>query len=281
MQMSSGKRILIITGSELRHEFFRKYLSLSASFNVIKTYCESETNSIRNIVADAADNLARRKHLAMREQTEKDFFQLFCATKKDKSNPEFITKGDINLPEYIAAIVDMQPDLIVTYGCSIIKPPLIEAFKKRIINIHLGLSPWYRGSGTNFWPFVNKEPEYTGASFMYMDAGVDTGAIIHQLQATINYGDNIHQIGNRLIRDMAETCVDIISNFDQLEIMPDEQEDVTGKYYRNKDFTESAVEEMYRNFNEGLIDTYLAERHAGKRKVKLKTNPVLDRKIVC
>jgi phosphoribosylglycinamide formyltransferase 1 len=279
--MLSKKSILIITGSELRHEFFRKYVSLSESFTVVKTFCESELNSIRNMVEEAPGNLARRKHLAMREETEKDFFQLFCATIKDKSNPEFITKGDINLPEYITAIIDLQPDLIITYGCSIIKAPLIEAFRKKIINIHLGLSPWYRGSGTNFWPFVNKEPEYTGVSFMYMDAGVDTGAIIHQIQARINYGDNIHQVGNRLIRDMAGTCIEIINHFDELEIMPAMRENVEGKYYRNKDFTESAVEEMYRNFSEGLVDNYLSEIKSGKRKLQLITNPVLDRKTVC
>jgi hypothetical protein len=49
----------------------------------------------------------------------------------------------------------MSPDLIISYGCSIIKRPLIEYFDKKFINIHLGLSPYYKEGGTNFWPFVN------------------------------------------------------------------------------------------------------------------------------
>ena len=62
------------------------------------------------------------------------------------------------------------------------------------------MSPYYRGSGTNFWPFVNNELQFIGATFMHIDEGVDTGEIIHQIRANIFHDDNIHQIGNRLIR---------------------------------------------------------------------------------
>jgi hypothetical protein len=274
------KKVIIITGSELRHEYFRKFLSLSDSFLVVRSYCEYEFNSVRNVVEHDSDNLARLKHLVMREETEKDFFQLFCSQVDDRSNPEHLKKGDINLPSSIDTLLSLEPDLIVTYGCSILKSPLIDAFKGRIINIHLGLSPYYRGSGTNFWPFVNNEPEYAGVTFMYMDEGIDTGAIIHQMQATINYGDNIHQIGNRLIRDMAKACIEIIINSDRLHTLATPPEHVTGKYYRNKDFTESAVAKMYENFKNGLVDTYLAEQHAAKRYVRLFVNPALQKKTV-
>lgn len=275
------KRIIIITGSELRHEYFRKYLALSDAYSVVKSYCEYEFNSIRNVVETDRNNFARLKHLVMREETEKDFFQLFCTVANDKSNPEHIKKGEINLPSSINSLINLKPDLIITYGCSILQPPLIEAFNGRIINIHLGLSPYYRGSGTNFWPFVNNEPEYTGATFMYMDAGIDTGAIIHQMQANIYYGDNIHQIGNRLIRDMAKTCSEIIKSFDHLEPVADTPTTEDGKYYRNKDFTEDAVARMYQNFSNGLIEAYLADLSSGKRHVKLVINPALQKKTVC
>ena len=39
----------------------------------------------------------------------------------------------------------------MVYGTTIIKGDLIRIFEKRIINLHLGLSPYYRGAGTNFF----------------------------------------------------------------------------------------------------------------------------------
>jgi phosphoribosylglycinamide formyltransferase-1 len=274
------KKLLIITGSELRHEFFRKYISLSGDYTVIKTYCESEINTIKDVVDLDAVNPLRKKHLLMRDQSEKDFFQLFCSSVPDHSNPEFIKKGDINLATVIADIIDRNPDIIVCYGCSIIRQPLINAFAGKIVNVHLGLSPYYRGSGTNFWPFVNNEPQYAGVTFMYMNSGVDTGEIIHQMQATIQYGDNIHQVGNRLIGDMAACCRQIIEAFDELENLPQTETKADGKYYRNKDFSEDAVAMMYRNFSEGLVENYLGQVKAGNCQVPIKRNPALLKKNV-
>ena len=37
---------------------------------------------------------------------------------------------------------------------------------KLTINIHLGLSPWYRGSATLFWPSYNLEPRKTELLFI-------------------------------------------------------------------------------------------------------------------
>ena len=38
-----------------------------------------------------------------------------------------------------------------------------------MINVHLGLSPYYKGSATNFWPFVNNELQFLGVTFMVTD----------------------------------------------------------------------------------------------------------------
>src|SRR5579875_3845886 len=271
--MASMKKIVLLTSNELRHEFFRKYLGLSSKFRVVKTYCECNEQAIVEMAGHDGYNNNRLKHLAMRQQTEIDFFQLFCTSVADNSHPKFISKGDINKPEYVHDIIALQPDVIIAYGCSIIQPPLIDAFAGRFINVHLGLSPYYRGAGTNFWPFVNGEPEFVGVTFMHIDKGVDTGAIIHQMQATITCGDNIHQIGNRLIKDMAKCCAALINNFEKLELpQPSLLQNIPGRYYRKKDFTEASVTTMYQNFADGLIDQYLHDVKMGRRKVLLKTN---------
>ena len=48
---------------------------------------------------------------------------------------------------------------------------------------------------------IFEELEFVGATFMYLDQGIDTGKIIHQIRARIYENDNLHIIGNRLISD--------------------------------------------------------------------------------
>ena len=152
---------------------------------------------------------------------------------------------------------------------------LLAEFEGRILNVHLGLSPYYRGSGTNFWALVNGEPEYVGATFMHMDAGVDTGLIIHQIRARVYPGDSPHQVGNRLIADMAATYITVIRNFDRLELPSQPPAPQTVRCYRKRDFTPASVKALYRNFDGGVIGDYLSQKKDRDRRVPLVSNPTV------
>lgn len=270
------KRVVIITGSELRHDFLRKYIASFDTVEVLQTFCESQDANLQSMVEKSEENELRKLHLSLREQTEKDFFELFCQRVEDKSNPVFIKKGDINQPAHVEAIKKLNPDIIVSYGCSIIRSELLQQFEHRFINIHLGLSPYYRGSGTNFWPFVNNEIQYVGVTYMYIDEGIDTGKIIHQIKSRVYPGDDIHKIGNRLIGDMAGVMVKIIEQFDTLADMQALPFDKSlEKYYRKKDFTEASLQQTYANFSNGLVDKYLAEKEILNNTVPIIINPAI------
>ena len=271
------KRIVILTGSELRHVFLRKYMALSEDIEVINSYCEGQEKSLRALVEkDEAFQDTRLKHISAREQSEQDFFGLFVQTTADQSNPIFLPKGQISSPDYTQTIVDSKPDLLIAYGCSIIREPLLDAFEGRLLNVHLGLSPYYRGSGTNYWPLVSGQPEYVGATFMYIDAGIDTGEIIHQIRARCSWGDTPSQIGNRLIVEMTSVYRSLIVNFENLARMPQMPRPSDEKVCRRQDYTEESVATLYRNFENGLIERYLKEETDRCAKVPILTNPALE-----
>ncbi|RTY92254.1 formyltransferase family protein [Flavobacterium sp. GT3R68] len=252
------KRIVILTANELRHDFLRTFLASSLEFSVIRSYCEvPEQNLSQTIMAEDIHD-SRIQHLLMRAQTEKDFFGAFCTKIIDNSNPKYISKGAINSTEIVNEVTELNPDIIISFGCSIIKSSLLNDFKGKFVNIHLGLSPYYRGTATNFFPFINEELSCVGATFMHIDSGIDTGTIIHQMRPTISPGDTIHQIGNRLIAEMAAVCEKIIIHFDELANMnPIIFIESIGKIYRKKDFTEEMVRAMYERFESGIIAKYL------------------------
>lgn len=271
------KKVILLTGNELRHQYFRMFLSNQPNIEVIASYCESVKGNINAVVqADVNDNSLRTRHLQLREQTEKDFFESYCNSKEDLSNPKFIVKGEINDVQHVNDITALNPDLIISYGCSIIRSTLLDTFQGRFINIHLGLSPYYRGSGTNYWPFANRELQFVGTTFMYIDAGIDTGDIIHQIRADIQLDDNIHTIGNRLIKDSFTEVAHIITHFDDLNKMDAIDFDKTKeKVYRQKDFSEISLEDIYSNIENNMIAEYIAQKEQVDASYPIVTNSAL------
>ena len=269
------KSVIILTGAEPRHTFLRKAIALSGACDVARTYCEGLEQSLEERLkrSGAAEYGVQKTHVTARARSEEDFFSAFNRFTEDRSHPMFLAKGAINDEEHVDAISQANPSLLAAFGCSLIKEPLISAFPHRFLNCHLGLSPYYRGSGTNFFPLVDGKPEFVGATFMYLDAGIDTGEIIHQIRARVFPGDTPHQIGNRLICDVAVVYSQILRDFDDLQpvAQPEEPEDV--RLCKRKDFTSAATARLYEQFSSGMVDRYLEARAARCRAVPIVEHP--------
>jgi len=257
------KEIIILTGDECRHKYFRKKVALSPGIIVLASYCEGNEKSLKNRTEQNPNSsFIEKLHVDARTQSEKDFFFESIEAMTDASCPKRISKGSINDRDIINEIISLNSDLLICYGSSLIKSNLLEHFKGRFLNVHLGLSPYYRGSGTNVWPLINKEPHMVGATFMYIDAGIDTGKIIHQIRAEIFLGDSPHTIGNRLIKAMTESYCQIINSFNHL--VDEEQPVNEGRLYLQKHFDESACSTLYQNFNDGMIAEYINQKKSIK-----------------
>jgi phosphoribosylglycinamide formyltransferase 1 len=268
-------KVVLLTGSELRHTFFRRWLALSQGLTVARSYCEGLERSLGAIVSAQPGNELRLMHLRAREQSEEDFFRLFVESTEDRSNPIPLVKGEINSTASFDAIRAENPDLLICYGASIIREPLLSTFAGRFLNVHLGLSPYYRGSGTNYWPLVHGEPEYVGATFMHIDAGIDTGEVVHQIRARIAPGDMPAVIGNRLIVDMAAVCRDLILRWRSLPRVEQIPRSPRDRVFRKKDYTEESVARLYATFCNGLIAQYLTEAEVRCARAPILHNPAM------
>jgi len=268
------KTLALLTGSELRHSFFRVSFGANSAFQIWRSYCEGQEQSLEKRLDSAAELIApeelkaQRAHSSARAQSERDFFELPVRLLSDKSNPRFITKGAINHADVVAEISESPADLICAYGCSLIKSDLISKFRGRFLNLHLGLSPYYRGSGTNYFPLVNSEPEYVGATFMFLNEGIDTGKIIHQIRARIFPGDTVHTIGNRLIADAVSVYAKLIKSFDELQDLP-QPSSAAGRLYLRKHFTPASLNKLQQNFAGGMVERYLEEQDLRNQRVPL------------
>ena len=59
---------------------------------------------------------------------------------------------DINMLDLSILEPALAADIIIVFGASYIRDELIDRLiERRAVNIHMGVSPFYRGSSCNFW----------------------------------------------------------------------------------------------------------------------------------
>jgi folate-dependent phosphoribosylglycinamide formyltransferase PurN len=211
------------------------------------------------------DEVVIRRHFDARDGSEDAYF---ADHGRVHAPARRLPAGGCNDPAEIDAMRRARPDVVLVFGTSLLKQPLIDAFPGNIINIHLGLSPYYRGAGTNFWPLVNGEPEYCGATIHFLDVGVDTGPIIAHVRPTIVSGDGPHDIGNKTIVAAADALAAAALAHAQSPLGGVDQSG-EGRVYKRADFSAAAVDRLYANFADGMIDAYLRNRAARDAKLSL------------
>ncbi len=112
-------------------------------------------------------------------------------------------------------IVSKSPDLVIVNGTSIIKTPIIESVPQGIINIHVGITPEYRGTHGGFWAIYNGEIEMVGVTVHFIDSGIDSGAILLQERVAVAHGETLRSIVYKQQKagvDLLFRCLDGLNN---------------------------------------------------------------------
>lgn len=104
-------------------------------------------------------------------------------------DPEWTPSGtppitpSVNSTDCLERVRAIDPKVIVINGTRILKGSTLEAFGVPVLNVHVGITPKYRGVHGGYWALANKDPEHCGVTVHFVDPGIDTGARI--AQATI------------------------------------------------------------------------------------------------
>lgn len=133
-----------------------------------------------------------------------------------------------------------QPDAVILFGTGILHTSWLTAFRNRIINIHLGYSPYYRGSATLFWPFYNEDLEHLGVTVHLAAEKVDAGKILKIIRPQTLHGD-YYDITNGLIKDALCAVSSITRLYCSGQLVPVSQDLSVGKVYRKSDFSEESL----------------------------------------
>ena len=104
----------------------------------------------------------------------------------------------VRIKEDYQAILDLQPDLIITaaYG-QIIPQALLDAPRLGCVNVHASLLPLYRGGAPVHQAIIDGQDK-TGVTIMYMVKKMDAGDIISQKETPILQDDTVGILYDRL-----------------------------------------------------------------------------------
>jgi methionyl-tRNA formyltransferase len=135
------------------------------------------------------------------------------------------------------------------------------------LNLHLGLSPWYRGSATLFWPFYFMEPQYAGVTFHRLSEKPDAGKIVHQSCPVLLKGDGIHDVGARCVTDAASDAQTLIKWLCTGERLVEVTQLTSGRVWKTSDFKPSHLRVLYSLFDNDIVAQYLAHELGNRRPV--------------
>lgn len=94
------------------------------------------------------------------------------------------TTESINTARFEAEIIAS------VYYRTIIKQHVIERVEGRIFNAHTSLLPRHRGRSPLSWAIIEGD-QYTGVTFHYIDAGIDTGPVLMQKAVLIEKDETL------------------------------------------------------------------------------------------
>jgi len=114
-------------------------------------------------------------------------------------------------PAFLERIRGLAPDVgvVVAYG-HILAPPLLAIPRQGMINVHPSLLPELRGAAPIEWAIINGL-EQTGVTIMQMDAGMDTGPILHQIPHHVDGDVTAGELAEHLSEVGALALVEVLT----------------------------------------------------------------------
>ena len=125
-------------------------------------------------------------------------------------------RGDV----FVASLRRLNPDLgvVVAYG-HILKPEVLAVPARGMVNVHASLLPRHRGAAPVHAAILAGDRS-TGVTIMQMDAGMDTGAILHQLSTDIGDAETTGALTGRLADLGARALVEALVLLQRGELLP-------------------------------------------------------------
>lgn len=100
-----------------------------------------------------------------------------------RKDPPMLRVASVSNPairEFISSCAGGGRVVVGVYGTSILPTELLREVPGEVVNLHTGLTQYYRGVNSTFWALADGRPERIGVTVHRVSEGIDTGAVLAQ-----------------------------------------------------------------------------------------------------
>ena len=232
-------KITVFTSNQRRHNFLINSLSkISSQIFVVQESRSLFPGKLKDFYPKS--KLMKGYFRNVEKAEKKIFGDCFIKSKKNISLLP-IKLGDLNSCSKSMLKNFLKSDLYIVFGSSYIKGFLINfLIKKKAINIHMGVSPYYRGTDCNFWSLYDNNVNFTGATMHLISKGLDSGDILYH--ALSNVKSSPFEYTMSTVKSAIISLQKKIKDKSIFKLSPSKQNKKKEiRYSKKKDFNDKAI----------------------------------------
>jgi folate-dependent phosphoribosylglycinamide formyltransferase PurN len=108
-----------------------------------------------------------------------------------------LTTDSVNGAEVTTRLAEIGPDIVVCHGTTMVRDSTVAGIRFPL-NIHYGLSPWYRGSRCTEWALATGDVLNIGVTVHRLTKDIDGGAVLGQTRIEVTSGDDVATINSKI-----------------------------------------------------------------------------------
>jgi len=253
------KKILVITGNQLVHKYFLNQLGLHFKFSAV--FFEN-TQYPDPLFKSNKERVIWDEFFLNRHKTEKSLLQIYKKSHTQRKPKVYtIEKGKLNSDKTLELIKQFSPDQIIIFGTSLLGAKFLDLYPDQILNLHVGLSQFYRGSSCNFWPIYDLKPQLLGATVHFVSKRIDGGNILIQDTIALDANDSEFVLMTKPIILGTKLMIEAIKHTNSdLAIHGTPQGN--GTLHQIKDFTPKAIIKIANLVNSGKLQKKIKSENA-------------------
>lgn len=248
-------KVILLTGSHPRHLYLVNKL---AQLGVVSAHVMEVREEFLPQPPGNLEELDRKnfiRHFVDRDEAERRHFAGNDTVKVEIPTLK-VSHLTLNTQETIDWVNAQSFDLAISYGVHMLSKELLEVLPEHAWNIHGGLSPWYKGNTTLFWPFFMLRPNWAGMTIHRLSARLDAGDIVHHAAPELAYGDGLHDVACKAVAHAAEDLIRIIQEIPLNKIQYTPQKG-NGKLWIGTDWMPQHLRFVYNMYNNDIVDQFL------------------------
>ncbi len=261
-------KITLLTSNDSRHNYFINLLSEISDELFVIQECGTIFQGV--VPGHYPKSKTMEKYFTQVRKAQNLFFGNSYVNNKLRNIKIFpmlmgdLTKCNLNLLSDF-----LKSDIYIVFGSSYIKGDLVNFLvSKRAINIHMGVSPYYRGCDCNFWALNDKNPHLVGSTIHLLSKGLDNGPMLYHAMSKIKTDPFEYTMST--VKSALHSIVERIKNktlfkFQILE--QDKSKEI--RYSKSIDFSEEVIKNYFsskidlsiKNFDNSLLkDPFYLEK---------------------